>query len=81
MPAKQLRDMTEPELQKLMMDCAERVKWTLPKGTLFLVLAFENEGAGRGGITQYISNCDRSTMSAALRETADRFDRGEVVPR
>lgn len=77
---KELRDMTEPELRELMHTVAERVKWTLPKGTLFVVLAFEQETHG-GGITQYVSNCDRSSMVACLRETADRFERNEVVPR
>lgn len=79
---KSLRDMTEPELRKVMQDTATRVKFSLPKGTMFLVLAFEpNENGASGGITQYVSNCDRSTMVDALRETADRFERNETVPR
>jgi len=76
---KALRDMTEPELKKLFRTVAERVKWTLPKGTLFVVLAMEE--ASGPGISQYVSNCDRGTMAALLRETADRFDRNDVVAR
>lgn len=80
--AKQLEDMTEPELRKLMNNVADVVKYQLPKGTLFCVLAFDNSApSGNGGITQYVSNCERADMIKALRETADRFERGEVVPR
>lgn len=76
---KPLRDMTEPELKEVFHRVAERVKWSLPKNTLFVVLAMEeSEGPG---ISQYVSNCDRATMSALLRETADRFDRNDIVPR
>ena len=78
--AKQLRDMTEPELRELFDRLATVVKFNLPKGTLFCVLTFEQETVG-GGITQYVSNCERSDMIKALRETADRFERNEVVPR
>ncbi|MCK6475295.1 MAG: hypothetical protein L6Q35_00515 [Phycisphaerales bacterium] len=78
---KHLGDMTEPELRRLMNQVATAVKFNLPKGTLFCVLAFDQSGPGPGGITQYVANCDRGDMIKALRETADRFERNDVVPR
>lgn len=71
-----LRFMTEPELSRLMNQAADAVKAVLPRKTLFVVLVFDDPGLG-----QYISNCDRSTMVACLRETADRLERRETIDR
>lgn len=76
---KPLHEQTEPELKETFRVVAERVKWSLPTGTLFCVLAMEEKTGP--GITQYVSNCDRGTMAQFLRETADRFERNDLVAR
>lgn len=79
--SRKLADMTEPELRLLLNQTAWRVKDSLPAGAMFVVLVFEQFTLDDGGVTQYVGNCDRSTMAKALRETADRFDRREDIPR
>lgn len=74
-----LRDFTEPELFELMSAVAGRVKATVPAGCLFTVLVFEQGGGP--GVSQYVSNAQRSDMVKALREAADRLDRREDIPR
>jgi len=74
-----LIDMTEPELRTLMATIAEHVKAILPPGSLFTVLVFEPGGGP--GVSQYVSNCDRSDMVKALREAAGRLANREDIPR
>lgn len=77
---RQLEHMTEPELRELMnimgrgIDMiAERMDVEKP---LFVLLLFNDPR-----IAQFMSSCDRSTMVQALRETADRLERKEIVER
>lgn len=46
-------------------------------GALFALLTF-TEGAG--GFASYVSNADRDDMIRALREMADKLERGEDMP-
>jgi hypothetical protein len=77
---KKLEYMTEPELRYLMNSLAHRVEdGCLAHGVekpLFALLIFNDPKIG-----QYISNCRREDMIKALRETADRIERNEDVPR
>lgn len=71
----QLRDMTEPEMKKMMQDAANGVVQAIPTGTLFALIVFDEPRVG-----QYISNANRSDMIKALRETADRLEMRQDVP-
>ncbi len=77
-PTKQLEDMTEPELRELTTRVLNAVKDRLPDGVMFTVLfsPFGNHGVGHYG-----SNCRRADMIQLLRETADRLERRQDVPR
>jgi hypothetical protein len=75
---KRLDDMTEPELRDIMTDCARAVRHRLPPDTGFLVLAAD---FGPGGIAQYIGNGRRPDFIRWMRETADRLEAREDVPR
>lgn len=74
--ADELKNRTEPELARLMKAIADSVKAQLPPETLFAVIVFDDPGLG-----QYISNARRPEMIEALRETADRLEAGEDIPR
>lgn len=71
-----LRDMTEPQLRRFMHNLARRTVEMLPPGTLFVTLAFEESQ-----FAQYVSNAEREGIIEALRETADRLERREDIPR
>lgn len=79
LPAPRLEDMTEPQLQTLMTHVADLVKSALghvqgqPK---FCVLVFNDPA-----VAQYVSSCRRAEMIQALRESADRFEAGQALPR
>ncbi len=77
---KRLEDMTEPELSGLMKSLAKKVEEVcLSRGVgrpMFTLLLFNDPKVG-----QYVSNCDRASMVEALRETADRLERKQDVPR
>jgi hypothetical protein len=77
-PKKSLDDMTEPELQKVLQEVAERVKWSLPEGTGFIVLATP---FGKEGVAQYVSNVERETAVPWMLETMLRWMRKDFVPR
>lgn len=47
----------------------------MPKGFALIVFEFHEPGIGN-----YISNADREDMIKALRETADRIEKNEVIP-
>ena len=66
---KEIKDMTEPELQELMSSVANAVKEKIPEKTLFAVLVFDEPG-----LAQYVSNVQRADMVKALREAADKLE-------
>jgi ribosomal protein S27AE len=74
---KKLRDMTEPELAAAMRGAADAALSRLPRGTLFVLLAFDSGP----GVAQYICNAEREGIIRTLRETADRLERREEVDR
>jgi hypothetical protein len=74
----QLEDMTEPELARLTTDVLNGVKAKMPPNTGFCVLFWP---IGTHGIAQYGSNCKREDMIRSLRETADRLESRQFVPR
>ncbi len=74
---KPLEDMTEPELNEIMRQACERLKFTFPKGTGFIVLAATFDG----GIAQYASNVDRRDAEKWMLETVARWQAGDYVPR
>lgn len=79
---KKLRDMTEPELKELMGNLARLLERNLPPGpsargkALFTLLVFEEELIGH-----YVSNANRQDIIKTLRETADRLEKREDIPR
>jgi hypothetical protein len=75
---KPLEDMTQPELRHLTTQILDAVKARLPADTGFCVLFWP---VGTHGVAQYGSNANRADMIACLRETADRLERREDVPR
>jgi len=75
---KSLDDMTEPELKKLFHDLAERVKFSLPPETGFIVIATP---FGEGGVAQYVSNVERDCAAKWMCETIQRWNLGDFVPR
>ncbi len=75
---KPLDDMTEPDLAAIFRRVAERVQWSLPPNTGFIVLAAPQ---GEGGIAQYVSNVRRDDAAKWMRETIARWEAGDFVPR
>jgi hypothetical protein len=77
---KRLEDMTEVELGNLMTDCARAVRSIIQRRTAgrgdFALLVFDDPK-----VAQYISTCERECMIEALRETAERLENREDVPR
>lgn len=73
---KPLEDMTEPELRSLMTRCGDALKTVLGAKTQFALVVFDDPK-----VAQYISSCTRDTMILAMRETADRLERRQDVPR
>lgn len=75
-----LRDMDEVELGSLMTLLAKSLERAaakfLDEKPLFVLVLFNDPE-----IAQYVSNCDRSTTIAAMRETADRLERRDDVSR
>jgi len=75
----QLDDMTEPELRRIMTAVARAVEAQLPRGVGFVVLAADF-GADPG-TAQYVANASRQDCIRWLRETADRLEARDDVPR
>jgi len=69
-------NMTEKELAELFNRVARRIHHMLPTRTLFVLLAFNEPG-----VAQYVSNARRVDIIKALRETADRLEGREDIPR
>jgi hypothetical protein len=81
---KLIRDMTEPELRAFFNGIAAWLENALPPGPsakgkcLFALLVTDTL---EPGIAQYASNVQRADMVKMLRETADRLENREDVPR
>lgn len=75
---KSLDNMTEPELREVLQRVGERVKFSLPKDTGFIVLATP---FGQGGISQYVSNARRKDAIKWMREAIARFEAADFIPR
>ena len=77
---KRLEDMNEVELRQLMTRMAQGVELAAKKLGVekphFALVVFNDPKVG-----QYISNCERASMIQALRETANRLENREDVPR
>lgn len=81
---KRLEDMTEAELAALLSDCARAVMDVLRAGVVtadgsrhqFALVVFDDPR-----VAQYVSSCTRGSMIEAMRETADRLERNQDVPR
>lgn len=73
---KAFKDMTEPEIKKIMSGIADSIKSSLPKRELFCLIVFSADQIG-----QYISNANRQDIIKALREFADVLESREDVPR
>lgn len=77
---KTLEEMTEPELRKLMNTLGASIEITVKhldvEKPLFCLILFNDPK-----VWQYISNCDRSDMIKALKDTATRLERNEDVTR
>jgi hypothetical protein len=64
------------EAEELMRIVARGISEVFP-GMAFTLLLFPLNAPG---ISNYISNANRDDMVKALRETADRLERGEEIP-
>ena len=77
---KKLMNMTEPELKSLMTSCAYAIEGAAKihrvEKPLFALIMFNDPAVG-----QYICNCERETTIKALRETADRLEAKQDIPR
>jgi hypothetical protein len=79
-----LKDLTEPELRDYFRGLARMIEGALPPGPsskgrcLFALIVTDTMEAGIG---QYVSNVQRADMIKMLRETADRLEKNEDIPR
>lgn len=71
-------EMTEPELRNLFNNVARNVRADLPPDTGFIVLAAP---FGKDGVAQYVSNVHRDDAAKWMRETLERWERNDFVPR
>ena len=78
MTDKTLDDMTEPELRVVMQRVAKACDDALPPRSGFIVLAAPFH---QGGSAQYVSNAERTDCLSWLKETVERFEQHEEVPR
>ena|ERR1700722_7753670 len=76
--AKNLVEMTEPELKQLTTDMMNAIESRLPKGTCFMAL-FWPVGEP-GNFSLYGSNAQRAEMIQVLCGTTDRLDRRQYAP-
>lgn len=88
-PAHQRHAYNAAQLQ----DIAKRLKKMLADGTLFALVVFDNDLIGDGmaihkatgkpvqaGYSSYVSNAERGTIIAALRECAANLEAGMDTP-
>lgn len=79
---KRIADMTQPELRRYFRDLALTIEDELPPGPshkgkcLFVLLVMDESQIG-----QYVSNASRPEIIKTLRETAERLERREDLPR
>jgi hypothetical protein len=77
---KKLEFMTEEELRHYMNALAGGIEFLSAEmgveKPLFALVLFNDPAVG-----QYVANCQRADVIKALRETADRLERREDVPR
>lgn len=77
---KTLRDMTEPELKRLLNAMGDQIVSVAERQSVekphFALLLFNDPE-----IAQYVCNCNRSDVIKALRETADRLAKRETLER
>ena len=77
-----MRHMTEPELREYFRSLSGAIEDCLPAGpsrkgrALFALIVFDDPG-----VAQYVSNANRQDMIRALRETADRIEKREMIER
>lgn len=75
-----LENLNEPQLRSMMRAMAQSVEIVAEnfgcEKPLFTLLLFNDPKVG-----QYICNCQRAEMIQCLRETADRLERREDIPR
>jgi hypothetical protein len=69
-------EMTEPEIGQVMTRAARAVQGVLGARSMFTLIVFDDAAVG-----QYVSTAQRSTMIAALKETVERLESLEDVPR
>ena len=73
------------EQEKAMREFAEAIDYGLQmmygKKMGFFLSVFEfDDKPGAPGHADYISNANREDIIVAMRETADRFEKGETIP-
>ncbi len=77
---KKLEHMTEPELRAYLNACGQALEAVSDalqvERPLFALVLFNDPKVG-----QYVANCRREDVIAALRETADRLESRQDVPR
>lgn len=66
--------------ERRLRDIAKQVERRIPTGTYFAVVTFNNHDHGGGGYAGYISNAERASIIAALRECADTLEAKMDVP-
>lgn len=73
---KKLENMTEPELKRLMIECGDSLRQVLGRETQFVLVVFDDPK-----VAQYIATCERGSMIEAMRETANRLEAKQDIPR
>jgi hypothetical protein len=77
---KKLGQMTQPELKDYMTRCARAIEGVASslgiENPLFVLVLFNDPKIG-----QYVSNCARVDMIKVMRETAERLEKRQDVPR
>jgi hypothetical protein len=77
---KKLEHLTEPELSGLLKSMAKKIEDVAQsrglERPLFALVLFNDPKVG-----QYIGNCERADIIKALRETANRLERRQDIPR
>lgn len=75
--AKLLRDMNEPEMRHYFNLLARATESVLPEDARkFVLLVFDDPG-----LCQYVGNVERADVIKAMRETANRLESNEDIPR
>jgi hypothetical protein len=72
-----LRDMNEPEMRHYFNLVGQTIESILPEDARkFMLVVFDDPG-----LSQYVGNCERPDIIKAMRETADRLEAKEDIPR